>query len=56
MVKCPCGEKATGSVNEQPFCNKPSCIENAMKAAVEPVKQPMARRGDGDRRRGVLTT
>jgi len=37
MDKCPCGNPATGSVNDKPFCNDKTCIDKVMTAAITPV-------------------
>jgi len=30
MDKCPCGRKAIGSINKQPFCERQACIDAAV--------------------------
>ena len=40
--KCPCGNPATGSVNNHFFCNKTECIQTAITAVAEPIVKALA--------------
>ncbi len=43
MDNCPCGKKATGSINGHSFCDNPTCIDKAVLDSINPFKQALAK-------------